>query len=148
MQSQELSAVLGKPDSTDAAMGKALLYWVSQSQPLHYLVVYTEADFGSDEPVPTVKQLQVTSPQFQTTGKISTGAPLPKIREAYSNLKPIAYYQNDARQRVYVFDEQQQGITFEVTLPDSICTAITIHEKGKMIKGTYLPVHPDMTVIK
>ncbi|GAB3822843.1 hypothetical protein [Pontibacter rugosus] len=147
MAGSALSATLGKPDSTDAAMGKALLYWTNQKtdQPQHYLVVYTEADFGSDKPTPTVKQIQVNSPQFQTPEGISTGKPLSEIRQKYSQLEPLAYYQNDAKQRVYLYDSQPEGITFEVALPDSLCTAITVHEKGKAITNTYLPVHPATT---
>lgn len=149
MLSEELAAVLPEPDSTDAAMGKALLYWLSkESGQQDYLAVYTEADFGSDNPKPTVKQIQVTSPAFQTPDNIHTGTPLSEIREKYTNLKPLAYYQNEAQQQVYIFDDQAAGIAFEVALPDSTCTAITVHQKGKDMTNAYLPLHPGMTKLK
>ncbi|GHA67945.1 hypothetical protein GCM10007389_21620 [Pontibacter akesuensis] len=150
MPGEELTAALGDPDSTDAAMGKALLYWLSEdtAQPRHFLAIYTESDFGSDHPQPIVKQLQVTSPQFKTPDNISTGTSLSEIREHYPHLEPLAYYQNGAQQQVYIFDAQPEGIAFEVTLPDSILTAITVHEKGKDVSGNYLPLHPGMTLLK
>ncbi|WP_276499818.1 hypothetical protein [Pontibacter litorisediminis] len=142
MPGSELTSILGKPDSTDAAMGKALLYWLNGQ---HYLVIYTVADFGGQDERPKVQQVQVNSPQFQTPDGIGTGKALPEIRQKYGRLKPLAHYQDEQQQQVYIFDAQQQGIAFEVTLPDSLCTAITIHPKGQNVTDTYLPLHPDMT---
>ncbi len=149
MLSKELADVLAEPDSTDAAMGKALLYWLSmEGGQQHYLTVYTEADFGSDNPKPTVKHIQVTSPTFHTPDSIRTGSLLSEIRKKYTRLEPLAYYLNEAQQQVYIFDDQPEGIAFEVTLPDSPCTALTVHEKGKALAGSYLPLHPDMILLR
>ncbi|OKL41216.1 hypothetical protein A3841_15480 [Pontibacter flavimaris] len=147
MAANAVHAILGKQDSGDAAMGKALSFWLSkqEGEPQHYVAVYTVADFGGTDETPRVRQVQVTSPQFQTTDSIGTGKPLPEIRQKYGNLKPLAYFQNEQQQQVYIFDARQQGIAFEVTLPDSLCSAITIHPKGENVTKTYLPLHPDMT---
>ncbi|WP_266203154.1 hypothetical protein [Pontibacter kalidii] len=145
MTGEKMTSILGQPDSTDAAMGKALLFWLDGP---HYVAVYTVSDFGGTDERPKVKQVQVNSPRFQTPDSIGTGKTLAQIRQQYGNLKPLAYYRNERQQQVYIYDAQQQGIAFEVLLPDSILTAITIHPKGENLADTYLPLHPDMTRIE
>jgi hypothetical protein len=138
----KMNSILGPPDSTDAAMGKALLFWLNGA---HYVAVYTVSDFGGTDERPKVQQVQVNSPRFQTPDSIGTGNTLDQIRQKYEQLKPLAHYRNEQQQQVYIFDARQQGIAFEVTLPDSLCSAITIHPKGENVTNTYLPLHPDMT---
>ncbi len=146
MTAEELNQALGKPDSGDAAMGKALSFWVSRkSNPREYVAVYTVNNFDGTGSPAKVQQVQVTSPAFQTSEGISTGVALARIREAFSPLQPLAYYTNDQKQQVYIYDNQAQGIAFEVTVPDSTCTAITVHQKGEDVTQSYLPVHPDLT---
>ncbi|MCX2741420.1 hypothetical protein [Pontibacter anaerobius] len=147
MAAKTVSSILGKPDSGDAAMGKALSFWVSKqaNEPQHYVAVYTVTDFGSEDETPRVQQVQVTSPQFLTTDSIGTGKSLPEIRQKYKKLKPLAYFRNEQQQQVYIYNDREQGIAFEITTSDSLCTAITIHPKGENVTDTYLPLHPDMT---
>ncbi len=148
MPARQVNLILGKADSGDAAMGKALSFWLSKQatgQPQHYVAVYTVTDFGGKKDLPKVQQVQVTSPQFQTAKGIGTGKPLSAIRKHFSNIRPIAYYQNALQQQVYIYDDQEQGIAFEVALPDSLCTAVTIHPKGENMADIYLPLHPDIT---
>ena len=147
MYGEDLTSMLGKPDSSDAAMGKALLFWTGE-QPGHYVAVFTVTDFGGQVEKPVVQQVQITSPRFLTTDSIGTGKSLAEIRQKYSPLRPLGYYQNEQRQQVYIFDNQAQGIAFEVTLPDSLCSAITVHPKGEEMADISLPLHPDMTRMK
>jgi len=147
MPAAAVNNILGKADSGDAAMGKALSFWVSKpgNGPREYVAVYTVNNFdGSGDP-PQVQQVQVTSPQFKTINGIGTGNTLPAIRKQFSSLRPLAYYTSQTNQQVYIYDDQAQGIAFEVTVADSLCTAITIHQQDTDVTGTYLPVHPDMT---
>lgn len=147
MSATELNSILGKADSGDAAMGKSLQFWINKggNGPREYVAVYTVNDFdGSGDP-PRVQQVQVTSPRFQTVNGVGTGDALSEIRKQFDNLKPLAYYPNQRSQQVYIYDDQLQSIAFEVTVADSLCTAITIHQKGEDVTGTYLPLHPDMT---
>lgn len=147
MYGEALARILGEPDSSDAAMGKALYFWEGE-QPAHYVSVFTVTDFGGQVEKPVVQQVQITSPRFLTKDSIGTGMPLSEIRQKYGPLRPLAYFQNAQRQQVYIFDNQAQGIAFEVTLPDSLCSAITVHPKGEDMADIYLPLHPDMTRIK
>ena len=147
MSAETLNNILGKADSGDAAMGKALSFWVSKpgNGPREYLAVYTVNNFDGSGNPPQVQQVQVTSPQFTTANGISTGEVLSKIRKQFNSLKPMAYYTNEQNQQVYIYDDQPQGIAFEITVADRVCTAITIHSKGENVTGTYLPIHPDLT---
>ncbi|WP_242920769.1 hypothetical protein [Pontibacter liquoris] len=150
MPSAALTRILGKPDSGDAAMGKSLQFWISKgaNQPRQYVAVYIVTNFNGRDETPKVQQVQVTSPQFKTSSGASTGQQLPEIRKQFGSLFPIAYYTNSRHQQVYIFDSQAQGIAFEVTVPDSTCTAITVHQPNTDVTETYLPVHPDMTRLK
>ena len=144
MSAEKVNSLLGKPDSGDAAMGKSLSFWISKSnhRPPQYVAIYTTIsnDASSQH---LVRQVQVTSPRFQTTDSIHTGDMIEKIRASYT-LTPVAYFTNKYRERVFIFDDEEKGIAFEVTAPDSMCTAITVHRAGEKIKQTYLPVRPDM----
>lgn len=147
MPAAAVTNILGKSDSGDAAMGKALSFWVSKpgNGRREYVAVYTVNNFDGSGTPPQVQQVQVTSPQFKTAQGISTGQALPQIRGQFTTLKPLAYYLNEKNQQVYIYDDQAQGIAFEITVADSLCTAITIHQKGTDVTDTYLPVHPDLT---
>ena len=149
--SNELNSMLGKADSGDAAMGKALMFWLSKddSGEQDYLAVYTAADFsGANEGQHRVEQVQVTSPQFQTQNHISTGKTLGQIRQQFDGLQRLAYYTDSNKQQVYIYDDQAQGIAFEIPLSDSTCTAITVHNKGEDVTETYLPIHPDLVKLQ
>ncbi|MBF9255187.1 hypothetical protein I2I11_17955 [Pontibacter sp. 172403-2] len=147
MPAAVVNNILGKADSGDAAMGKALSFWVSKTGngPREYVAVYTVNDFDGSGDGPKVDQVQVTSPQFKTIDGTGTGDALSQIRKQFSHLRPLAYYTNQKNQQVYIYDDQPQGIAFEITVADSLCTAITVHRQGTDVTDTYLPVHPDMT---
>ena len=150
MPASELHALMGKADSGDAAMGKSLQFWISKDgrQPRQYVAAYTVNKFDEAGSPPMVQQVQVTSPQFRTGSGLGPGNTLAEIRKEFRQVEPFAYYTNQKQQQVYLFDEQARGIAFEVTMPDSICTAVTVHGKGTDVTGTYLPVHLDMTRLK
>lgn len=150
MPATELQGIMGKADSGDAAMGKSLQFWLSKDtlRPRQYVAIYTVNDFDGSGNPPEVRQVQVTSLEFRTEGGLGPGSSLAAIREQFRQLEPLAYYTNEAGQQVYIYDAQAQGIAFEVTVPDSISTAVTIHAKGADVTDTYLPIHPDMTRLR
>jgi len=139
---------LGKADSGDAAMGKAMAFWYSKGQhKKNYLAVYFFRNFDGGPEDLLARQIRINSPSFKTTDNISPGSNITRIRRNYS-LKPIAYYINPKQQRIYIFDDVAKGMAFEVSTPDSICVAIAIHQKGEAITNSYLPVHPDLVYIE
>ncbi|WP_439880432.1 hypothetical protein ACSX1A_14895 [Pontibacter sp. MBLB2868] len=150
MPANELYSIMGKADSGDAAMGKSLQFWISNDPKgkRSYVAAYTVNNFDGSGSPPKVQQIQVTASGYKTKSGIGTGDTFARVRKEFSNLRPLAYYTNQMKQQVYIYDDQPQGIAFEITIPDSTCTAITVHPKGENVTETYLPIHPDMTRLK
>ncbi len=144
-----VNSKLGQPDSGDAAMGKALNFWINpdEKKVRQYVAVYFVRHLEKGQEALRTEQVQVTSPAFKTSGSIGTGSNIADIRQKYK-LTPLAYYTNTKQQQVYIYDDVARGIAFEVTLPDSTCTAVTIHRKDENVVDTYLPLHPDMIRLK
>ncbi len=141
---EKVHSKLGQPDSGDAAMGKALSFWINpdERKVRQYVAVYFVRNTKGTSEAMLAEQIQVSSPAFKTKGGLSTGSKLSNIRKEFK-LQPKGYYTNERQKQVYVYDDPEQGITFEVTTPDSTCTAIAIHKKGETISKTYLPIHPE-----
>lgn len=141
---EQVSNKLGKPDSGDAAMGKALSYWFGKNRKSHVVAVYFSRSY-TDGPEDNllVQQVRVNSPTFKTPENISAGSSIATIRRHYT-IAPIAYYQA-GQQRIYIFDDASKGIAFETAVPDSSCIAVTVHKAGEDVTNSYLPMHPDMT---
>ncbi len=144
-----VNSKLGQPDSGDAAMGKALTFWINpdEKKVRQYVAVYFVRSTDGAAEAMRAQQIQVSSPAFKTQHGLGTGSKLSNIRGKYK-LQPMAYYTNEKQKQVYIYDDEDQGIAFEVTTPDSLCTAITIHKAGESITDTYLPLHPDMIRLK
>lgn len=145
---EQVIKLLGQPDSGDAAMGKALSFWLSKSaqEPRHYLAIYFTRS-TANSPQMLARQIRVNSPRFTTPeDTLRTGSPLKKIRKQHPQLRPIGFYTHPQQQyQVYIYDAPEAGIAFEVRTTDSTCTAITVHQKGEEMTNTYLPLHPDIT---
>lgn len=144
---ERVNSILNKPDSGDAAMGKALFFWLSKSAntPNHMVAVYFARNMGVGNENLLTRQVLVTSPRFTTSDGISTGSTMAEIRQQYTPLKPLGYYPGKQQERVYIYDAAEQGIAFEITEADSTCTAIAVHKKGESISSTYLPIHQNVT---
>ncbi|QHL87737.1 hypothetical protein GU926_09960 [Nibribacter ruber] len=144
----EVVKALGKPDASNAAMGKALLTWVSAADKpeKQSVTVYTvRKNTGMPDEKVEVRQVRVTSPTFSiVANNLHAGSALSQIKQAYPSIQAMAYYLAEDKSRVYVYDVPPQGIAFEVTGPDSVCIAMTIHPKNKGVQEEYLPLHPDM----
>lgn len=129
---------LGKPDSGDAAMGKAVSVWASDhGDSDNQTAIYTERRMGVDD-TSRVKMIRVTSPWFVTTEGIGTGKTLSDAR-AHFTLTPEATYSNDGR--TYTIFNGGKGIAFEVN-PDSMLTGIIVHDTGRTAVSGYIPFHP------
>ena len=141
---EKINNTLGKADSGDAAMGKALSFWNGKrQQKQNYVAVFFSRNFDGGPENLLARQIRVNSPSFKTVESIGTGTRLASIKQNYT-IQPIAYYLNPQQQRIYIFDDTAKGIAFEVNISDSTCTAVTIHQKGENMTNSYLPVHPDL----
>jgi hypothetical protein len=139
-----LQAILGKPDLSDAAMGKAWLTWfskVSDTVTGNELNIYTEyKDNELREKV--VRQIRITSNEFKTKDGISTGKSLDEISKIFPGIKLIGRYDANTPYPVLVYDVLEQGIAFEAE--NNICTGIIIHRNGQRVSEEYITFHPDM----
>jgi hypothetical protein len=119
---------LGPPDLSDAAMGKAILVWHTKADDTIYpLSVFTARDMGNDETA-RIKQIRITSPQFETRNGLRPGVPLRELSIAYPHALHIVETYEAGGQQYSVYDTRE-GIAFEVDSAD-VCTAIIIQEKG------------------
>jgi hypothetical protein len=139
-----LESILGKPDLSDSAMGKAWLTWfskVSDTITGNELNVYTTyRDNELTEKV--VRQIRITSDEFKTPDGLSTGKLLSDIQKTYPNLKSIGSYDSETPNPVTVYDAVDEGIAFEIE--KDRCVGIIIHEKGRKVSEEYITFHPDM----
>lgn len=131
-------AQLGKPDSSDAAMGAVMCTWVSHNSG-YRTDVYAHHNYGAkDENIAHVKLIRVSSPAFKTDGGLGVGSSLNTIINHYP-VKPIATYLG--KDSIDVYDNAANGIAFEIT--NGKCAAILIHAPGDS-GSSYISMHPDM----
>lgn len=127
---------LGKPDASDAAMGKAWLVWDGANSNNTLAVFTTYAD--STMMRKAIRQIRVTSPRFQTADGIRTGTKFPEIRRAFPELKASENTFPEAAPR---YDVVSRGISFEFSGKSDAdsCTAILIYPTGDN-PTAYLPI--------
>jgi hypothetical protein len=142
--SETLEPILGKPDLSDAAMGKAWLTWfskVSGSVTGNELNVYTTyKDNEMREKV--VRQIRITSRDFRTADGLHTGKPLADFQKIHPDLKLVGQYDHETSTPISVYDDAEAGIAYE--FENGICSGIIVHERGRKVADDYLAFHPDM----
>ena len=146
----KLEQLLGKPDFSDAAMGKAWLTWYSKRRDEHNnrneLNIYTTyAD--STMRTKTVKQIRVTSPFYITADSLQVYNDLARIQEVYPDLVSEGTYKEQKGGRmIYLYDAIAQGIAFEAAEANGqqICIGMIVHEPGKKVTDIYITLHPDL----
>jgi hypothetical protein len=143
-----LQNLLGKPDMSDAAMGKAWTSWYGKKRDEHNnkteLNIYTAyKDTSMREQ--TVQQIRTTSSFFVTADSIHVYSSLDDIKNKYAVKKAAQYKSSDGR-TITVYDDNKDGIAFEIVSANTqnICTGIIIHAKNKSVNDIYIMLHPDM----
>jgi hypothetical protein len=143
-----LQSILGKPDMSDAAMGKAWTSWYGKKRDEHNnkteLNVYTAyKDTSMREQ--TVQQIRTTSSFFVTADSIHVYSSLDDIKNKYAVKKAAQYKSSDGR-AITLYDDKKDGIAFEIAPANTqnICTGIIIHPKNKSVNDIYIMLHPDM----
>src|ERR1044072_1386022 len=136
---------LGKPDMSDAAMGKAWLTWYGKKPDEHnnktQLNIYTAyKDTSMREK--TIQQIRTTSSFFETKNGLHVYSSFRDIKKQFPGIKKVATYTDEGR-AIIVYDAQQQGIAFEIVSANDqeICTGIIIHQKGVKVTKTYISLH-------
>ena len=145
-----LETEFGKPDISNAAMGKAWLTWYGKKPDQHnnktQLNIYTAyKDTSMREKA--VQQVRTTSSFFKTAGDLHVYSSLEEIKAKFSALKKVAVYKDEGRE-ITIYDDQQQGIAFEIATANeqNICTGIIVHKPVVKVSQVYISLHPEMQV--
>ena len=145
---ERLSKILGKPDYSDAAMGKAWLTWFGKKRDEHNnrteLNVYTTyKDTSMTSKV--VKQIRTTSSWFVLKNNIHVYSDFSAVQNAFPGLEYSGKYRDGDRE-IKLYDDIRQGIAFEIVTANrqQICIGIIIHEPGDPVTATYIPLHQDI----
>lgn len=125
-----LIARLGKPDSSDAAMGKAWLFWISKNEAHDRTGIFTTRRMGTEDETARISQVFVSSPFFLTAEGMRTGTGLEAIRKAYPALKQTIKLADGG----IVYDDTGRGIAFIIG-SDGGCKAIIVHRAGTGVQA-------------
>jgi hypothetical protein len=151
VDAETLEKNLGRPDRSDAAMGKAWLSWIGKKRDDHNnqtrLDIYTTyADTTMRSKA--VKQIRVTSSFFKTKEGLGVYSGLVVIKQHHPGLKAIGSYREDGRSFA-IYDAISEGIAFEIVKAgnEEICTGVIVHQPGVRVTDVYIFLHPDMKLI-
>lgn len=133
---------LGKPDFSDAAMGKAWMIWMGKKRDEHNnrseLDVYTTYK-DSTMMAKVIKEIRTTSAAFKVNDSVHVYADLSTIQRYFTHLKYTRKYRDGSRE-VSIFDDVNNGIAFDIAQAGNqkICIGIIVHERGKSVNDIYI----------
>lgn len=135
-EAESVYKILGKPDSGDAAMQKAVAIWYEKHDPKSYTTaIYMVRDTG-DNPPARIRQIRVTSPEFKTQSGIGVHSTLADIQGTFT-IRLLTGVPDDS-DAFQIFDSPA-GIAFELNKNLKV-TAVLIHPANEELKATYLPL--------
>ncbi len=124
---------LGKPDLSDAAMGKSSNTWISG---LNRLDIFAARQMGIGQEISRARQIRVTSKYFKTASGLGPGGRTENFRQAFPSAKRVAFYPSNTG-RVDVYDSRRRGLAWEAR--HGRCVAVVIHKPGASVLDSYLP---------
>ncbi|QAA82805.1 hypothetical protein EI546_14240 [Aequorivita sp. H23M31] len=128
---------LGKPDSGDAAMGKAVATWHQGSK--DQLSIYTTTQMGVED-FSRIKAIRTLSPDYKTNDNLAVDSTLDEIEINYKLNKVGDFTSEDHN---YILYSTVEGIGFEIG-EDGKCHGIVLTEKGTEPQQLYLTFYPDL----
>lgn len=136
---QNVIKQLGKPDSSDAAMGSSLMVWFTNHNTAgNRTAVFARHHMGGkDEQISYVQKILVTSPQFKTADGVGVGSSKQEIQKTYT-LKPTSTDSNKSG-KVQVYTDLAKGISFEIDGRGK-CVGVVVHKANDMAVA-YLNMH-------
>ncbi|MEN0056087.1 MAG: hypothetical protein AAGC65_20585 [Mucilaginibacter sp.] len=134
-----VSTTLGRPDSSDAAMGSSLMVWFAGHNPAGYRTsVFAHRNMGAkDEIISRIRKILITSPAFKTAEGLGVGSPEADIKKSY-DLKPTSDYKNK-NGKVQVYTDMDKGISFEIDATGK-CVGVVVHQLHDTA-AAYLNMH-------
>jgi hypothetical protein len=130
-------AKLGKPDSSDGAMGASFMAWFDKTgKTIRQTSIYAHRNMGSkDENISHVKVIRETSPTFKTADYGGAGSALKDVMKLYKLEKHPA----PGSKKLWMYDNYQTGIGFEVDSTGK-CLAVYVHAPNDS-SAMYLSIH-------
>ena len=138
--SDSVQQKLGEPDKADGATGHFWNTWFSKSAkggPTNQLDVYsvrTAKDVQAH-----VYQIRVTSPWFSTSNGVSPRSSSASIRRQFPHIRARGHYEKSKVGRVDVYDDEAQGIAFEIARRARQCVGIIVHRSGQHFDAILQP---------
>jgi hypothetical protein len=141
----QVDSLKGKPDFSDAAMGKAWAIWYGKNKTgnkRNEIAIYST--YGdSTMSTKVVKQIRIISSKFETVDGLNNGNLLSNFQTKYIDFTQVSrYVDTSLGDTIQVFDSKANGIAVEF-LRD-ISRAIIIHKKGEPVIDTYVTLHPEL----
>lgn len=142
-----LDSILGVPDLSDAAMGKAWLTWYGKTADvnsgkyeLNIFTTYKDSQMMSK----VVRQIRVTSPDFKIASNgLSTGRSKSDFEKQYPDLKRVATYKNKENNiETELYEVENGGIAFEFEA--GFCYSIIVFERDQDVARYFRTFHPEM----
>jgi hypothetical protein len=134
---------LGKPDLSDAAMGKAWTTWIAKEKDAHNklpeLNVFTTYK-DSNMRQQTVQLIRTSSADFTTDNGIHVYRALADIQKAFPIKESGMFRKGKTHSNILIYDAEADGIAFEIVSVSNnkMCTAIIIHPKNIDVMGYYV----------
>lgn len=129
-----IMARLGKPDFSDAAMGKNVSVWYTDHSKNGYAThMYFSTNMGNDD-TSRVKAIHVSSPSFKTQNGLYAGVLIADAKKLHK-LDSLSAFKINGRKRV-LYDDVAAGIAFDTDRSGNII-GVTVHEPGKSALNAY-----------
>ena len=139
MPADSLQPMLGKPDRSDAAMGKAWLSWYNKKRDEHNnrvsLDIFTAYADNTMEKK-NVQQVRTTATNYSTDKGVKVYSDLANIQQQYPGVVNSGKYKELNSDRVFtLYDDLNSGIAFEIIEANNqqICIGIIVHIPGKKL---------------
>lgn len=135
---QDATAVLdslGKPDSGDAAMGKAISTWKKGD---NLLTLYTTTQMGVEN-FSRIKAIRSLSKDFKTVDNLGVSSSIDVLKRYY-RLDPIGKFTFNGKH--YFLYSTPKGIAFEIGM-NQICNGVLLYSQDTNPENYYLAMYPD-----
>lgn len=139
VEQAQLFDILGKADSSDAAMCKSWNMWhLDKRSPKKELDVYAVCDADVDMRK-TIQIMRLSHVNFITEKGITSTSTLGELKTAYPNAESIEGIETSSSTQITLIDDVASGIAFEIN--NDQVTSVSIHAPGEKIINTYLPFY-------
>lgn len=128
---------LGKPDSGDAAMGKAISTWNKGDGNL--LTLYTSTQMGVED-FSRIKAIRSLSKDFKTVDNLGVSSSIEELKIHY-NLDAVGKFTFNGKH--YFLYTTQKGIAFEIGM-DQKCNGVLLYVQDTDPENFYIPIYPDL----